>query len=175
MIHVHKQQPEISEQKDADKHKRSLFGMLRKIDDSQINIDRHYKELIKLQRESFDAIGTDRHEEIKKALVAKEAQFYNGLADQHERFAKNARVFSYIDGAVTGIDAGLSIFYFASGSNPISFAITGAISVFAAGVAVLSVRSKNRNEELAIARRKKAKSLEEEAYSAEAVQGNMPY
>ncbi len=149
--------------------------MLRKIDDSQINIDRHYKELIKLQRESFDAIGTDRHEEIKKALVAKEAQFYNGLADQHERFAKNARVFSYIDGAVTGIDAGLSIFYFASGSNPISFAITGAISVFAAGVAVLSVRSKNRNEELAIARRKKAKSLEEEAYSAEAVQGNMPY
>lgn len=172
---MHKQQPEISEQKDADKHKRSLFGMLRKIDDSQINIDRHYKELIKLQRESFDAIGTDRHEEIKKALVAKEAQFYNGLADQHERFAKNARVFSYIDGAVTGIDAGLSIFYFASGSNPISFAITGAISVFAAGVAVLSVRSKNRNEELAIARRKKAKSLEEEAYSAEAVQGNMPY
>ena len=166
MVYVHKQQPEISEQKDADKHKRSLFGMLRKIGDSQIRLRRNYNEIIELQRESFDAIGTEKHDEIKKTLSAKEAQFYNELADQHKRFANNARVFSYIDGAVSGIDAGLSIFYLDSGSNPVSFAITGAISVFAAGIAVLSVRSKNRNEELAAARRKKAKSLEEEAYRA---------
>ncbi len=166
MIYVHKQQPEISEQNDADKHKRSLFGMLRKIDDNQIRLRWNYNEIIELQRESFDAIGTEKHDEIKKALSVKEAQFYNDLADQHKRFANNARVFSYIDGAVTGIDAGLSIFYLASGSNPVSFAITGAISVFAAGIAVLSVRSKNRNEELAAARREKAKSLEEEAYRA---------
>ena len=166
MIYVHKQQPEISEQNDADKHKRSLFGMLRKIDDNQIRLRWNYNEIIELQRESFDAIGTEKHDEIKKALSAKEAQFYNDLADQHKRFANNARVFSYIDGAVTGINAGLSIFYLASGSNPVSFAITGAISVFAAGIAVLSVRSKNRNEELAAARMEKAKSLEEEAYRA---------
>ena len=166
MIYVHKQQQEISEQKDADKHKRSLFGMLRKIDDNQIRLRWNYNEIIELQRESFDAIGTEKHDEIKKTLSAKEAQFYNDLADQHKRFANNARVFSYIDGAVTGIDAGLSIFYLASGSNPVSFAITGAISVFAAGIAVLSVRSKNRNEELAAARMEKAKSLEEEAYRA---------
>ena len=166
MIYVHKQQPEISEQNDADKHKRSLFGMLRKIDDNQIRLRWNYNEIIELQRESFDAIGTEKHDEIKKTLSAKEAQFYNDLADQHKRFANNARVFSYIDGAVTGIDAGLSIFYLASGSNPVSFAITGAISVFAAGIAVLSVRSKNRNEELAAARMEKAKSLEEEAYRA---------
>ena len=166
MIYVHKQQPEISEQNDADKHKRSLFGMLRKIDDNQIRLRWNYNEIIELQRESFDAIGTEKHDEIKKTLSVKEAQFYNDLADQHKRFANNARVFSYIDGAVTGIDAGLSIFYLASGSNPVSFAITGAISVFAAGIAVLSVRSKNRNEELAAARMEKAKSLEEEAYRA---------
>ena len=73
MIYVHKQQPEISEQNDADKHKRSLFGMLRKIDDNQIRLRWNYNEIIELQRESFDAIGTEKHDEIKKTLSVKEA------------------------------------------------------------------------------------------------------
>ena len=164
MIYVHEKQIRIEEQKDANEHRSGLFKKLRTIDDDKIRIDSHYNELIKLQRESIDAIGTSSYEETKKALRAKEAQVYNDLADQHERFADNGRVFSYINGTVTSIEAGLTIFYVASGSNPITVAIAGAISVFAAGITVFSVHFKNKNEDLAAIRRKKAKSLEEEAH-----------
>ncbi|OWP53136.1 hypothetical protein Micr_00527 [Candidatus Micrarchaeum sp.] len=143
--------------------------MLRKIDDGQIKTDLHYNELVKLQRESINAIGTGRYEETKKALMAKEAQFYNDLADQHKRFASNARVFSYINGAITGIDAGVATFYVASGSSLIVAAAAGAVSVFTASLAVISVRSKRKNEKLAAERRERAKSLEEgNAYGSEA-------
>ena len=176
MIFMQKQQAGIEGQKDADKHKWSLFGMLRKIDDGQIKADRHYNELIKLQRESFNAIGTSRYEETKNALMEKEAQFYNDLADQHERFASNARVFSYINGTIASIEAGVAIFYVASGSSLVVAAAAGAVSVASAWLVVLFGRSKRKNEELAAERRKRAKSLEEgNAYGPEAAPEGSSY
>ena len=169
MVSMQKRQEGAEEPKDANRQKNAIRGMFGGIDDGQIRADEHYRELIKLQRKSAYAIGTDGYEGMKKALMAKEAQFYNDLADQHKRFAGNARVFSYINGAITGIDAGVATFYVASGSSLIVAAAAGAVSVFTASLAVISVRSKRKNEKLAAERRERAKSLEEgNAYGSEA-------
>jgi hypothetical protein len=160
MVSMQKRQEGAEEPKDANRQKNAIRGMFREIDDGQIRADEHYRELIKLQRKSAYAIGTDGYEGMKKALMAKEAQFYNDLADQHERFAASARISSYVNGGLAGLDAGVVAVYAALGGNVIVEAIAGAVSVFAAVVAMLAVKLKRNNERIAAERREKAKSLE---------------
>ena len=164
VIFMQKQQAEIKRQKDADKHKWSLFGMLRKIDDEKIKTDLHYNELVKLQREGINAIGTGRYEETKKTLMAKEAQFYNDLADQHEKFARKGAMLSYINGGIASMDAGLITYLIAFGGNTLGIATAGIALVLAATLAAFSVRSKRLNERLAAERRDRVKRLVEEGY-----------
>ncbi|MEM0154884.1 MAG: hypothetical protein QW814_03575 [Methanothrix sp.] len=134
-----------------------IFG---RIDEGQAKIDSHYNELMELQRKSIAAINTSSYEDTKKALVAKEVQFYKDLADQHERFAGKARISSYINSSITAMDAVLVTYCIAFGVNVLVTAVAGVTAVAAGAMAAISIRQKKKNENLAAARREKANMLE---------------
>jgi hypothetical protein len=162
MIAMHRQQNGKEEESGNGTGKKGLFGNLRRIDDDQIKINMHYIELVSLQRKAMADIDTPRFGDTERELRSKEAQFYNDLADQHEKFARNGAMLSYINGGIASMDAGLITYSIAFGGNALGIAAAGIALVLATTLAAFSVHSKRLNKRLAAERRDRAKRLMEE-------------